>query len=122
MIGSIGAFTDGVLTESGTRLSAKERTALVLQLEDADQLLDLDQKERLGAEIDAVTGGNLEQIAAEAGASGARNAMDIMAGFILLGLLVAAFLPRGRLAEPHPEPPPGLLPDRRAGPSPGRGT
>lgn len=84
---AIGGFVDNVAREANLSLSSGERTEAILLIED----------EALPAEAIAAVGQvtpNLEQLGNEAFVEGFQIAITVVAGFLLLSLLPASFIPR----------------------------
>lgn len=115
VIGSIlvvGVFTnvvDGLATETGTTLSPEERTELSVELEDSFNSLTPPQRQESIAALPPDDQALVDEVLTDSVVEAQRTAMLAIAGFILLALLLASFLPGRRdppesAGEEMPEP------------------
>ncbi len=122
LVATMTGIVTGVSQAQGVTVAASNVDQIVVQYEDAIDELTPEQQQQFYVELDASVGGTLEEITEKARYDAMNAALLVLGIFVLLALIAAFFLPKGKLADAkHPPDEPDRRFEKRA-PYPERGT
>jgi EmrB/QacA subfamily drug resistance transporter len=122
LVSTMTAVVSGVSTAQGAPVAPGDLDHVVVEYEDALDELSANQKRDFYAELDESVGGQLTSITEKAQYDAMNAALLTLGVFVVLALIAALFLPKGRLADKkNPPDPEKRRYDKRA-PYPERGT
>jgi hypothetical protein len=98
---TMSALLGTALEARGVQVSTSARDRIVVAVEDKIDSLSPEELRRAVKALDVELGGRLPQRVAEARVEGFQEALLVVAGFVILALLGATFLPKGRLVDPN---------------------
>jgi MFS family permease len=122
LVSTMTGVVVGVSDARGEPIDRANVDQIVVEYEDALDELTPEQQQEFFQELDTSVGGKLDEITEKARYDAMNASLLVLGVFVLLALVAAAFLPKGKLADrQHPPDPDAQRFDKRA-PYPERGT
>ena len=122
LVSTMTGVVAGVSEAQGVSFDPDDLDRVVVTYEDALDELTAEQKREFFAELDASVDGKLASITEQAQYDAMNAALLTLGVFVLLALVAALFLPKGRLADKHHPPDPEKRRYEKRAPYPERGT
>jgi MFS family permease len=122
LVSTMTGVVAGVSAAQGAPITERDLARVVVEYEDALDELTTNEKRDFFSELDTSTGGKLASITEQAQYDAMNTALLTLGVFVLLALISAVFLPKGKLADANHPPAPGDHRYEKRAPYPERGT